>query len=205
MSPGRGRRGSYRFERFPLGRPWCEAIRLEDGRALLVRPIEPTDAERLRASFRELTPDEIRFRFFHPIKELSPEFAKSLSTLDPARAFALVVTEARPPTEARIGAVARAAIDEVDLASPIEEKRRSAEFALTVGREIGGSGLGRYLLTRIIEWCRKKRLESVYGRVMVENERMLRLARQLGFDGREEPGAPGIVRVRLRLAPGRGP
>ena len=205
MSPGHGSGGSYRFERFPLGRPWCEAIRLDDGRGLLIRPIEPADAERLRASFRELTPDEIRFRFFHPIKELSPEFAKSLSTLDPARAFALVVTEARPPAEARIGAVARAAIDEEGTPGLLDGTGRSAEFALTVGREIGGVGLGRYLLTRIIEWCRKKRLEAVYGRVMVENERMLSLARQLGFDCLEEPDAPGLVRVRLGLASGRGP
>ncbi|MBY6203298.1 GNAT family N-acetyltransferase [Halomonas denitrificans] len=203
MSPGRGRGGSYRFERFPLGRPWCEAVRLDDGRRLLIRPIEPADADRLRSSFRELTPAEIRFRFFHPIKELSPEFAKSLSTLDPARAFALVVTEARPPNEARIGAVARAAIDEVGISGPVDGNDRSAEFALTVGRELGGVGLGRYLLTRIIEWCRKKRLAAVYGRVMVENERMLELARQLGFDCLEEPDAPGVVHVRLRLSAGR--
>ena len=189
-----GRRRRYRFQRWPLGRPWCEAIRLENGRPLLIRPIEPGDAERLRRGFDELTAEEIRYRFFHPIRELTLNHAKSLSTLDPEQAFALVVIEARPPDVARVGAVARAAID---------EGTRSAEFALIVGQEIGGFGLGRYLLTRLIEWCRKKRLDEIYGRIMLDNDRMLRLARRLGFRCTIEPEMPGVVRVMLDLRAAR--
>lgn len=189
MSEG-PRRSSYRFRRIPLGRPWCEAVRLDNGRALLIRPIQPGDAVRLQTGFGELTPEEIRFRFFHPIRELTSEHARALSTLDPTKAFALVVSEARPPDQARIGAVARAAID---------EGSRSAEFALVVGQEIGGFGLGRYLLTRIIEWCRKKHLDEIYGRMLFDNDRMLRLARRLGFDCEFELEMPGTVRVTLPL------
>lgn len=139
-----------------------------------------------------MTPEEIRYRFFHPIRELTQKHAESLSTLDPAQAFALVVIEARSPDVARIGAVARAAID---------EDSRSAEFALIVGQEIGGFGLGRYLLVRLIEWCRKKRLDEIYGRIMLDNDRMLRLARRLGFRCAIEPDMPGVVRVTMDLRP----
>ncbi|NKI34535.1 GNAT family N-acetyltransferase [Wenzhouxiangella sp. XN79A] len=161
------------------------------GRKLLLRPIRPDDAERLRTAFQALTPEEVRFRFFHPIKELSPDLARSLSQLDPARAFALVVTECLPPAQARIGAVGRVAID---------SDRRDAEFALTVGAELRGFGLGRYLLQRLIEWCRKKRLTSIYGRIMSDNDAMLHIARRLGFALRPDADAPGVLLARRALS-----
>lgn len=187
------RHGSNRFERIQLGRPWCEAVLLDDGRKLIARPIEPEDAETLRRSFGELTPEEIRFRFLHPITELTPEYARTLARIDRSNAFALVLVEALPPEEARIGAVARAVID---------EGQRNAEFAIIVGRELGHFGLGSYLLGRIIEWSRKKGLDNLYGDVMIENHRMLRLARRLGFTFRLNPEDPQIVRIVRPLKAG---
>ena len=180
------RRNTARFERLPLGRPWCEALRLRDGRQLIARPILPGDADTLRRSFGDLTPEEIRFRFLRPITELTPTYARELSVVDRARAFALVVVEALPPETARIGAVARAVID---------KRGRDAEFAIIVGREIGGFGLGAYLLKRIAEWSRKKGMDTLYGDVMVENQRMLRLARRSDFRFRMHPDDPQIVRI----------
>lgn len=187
------RRSVARFERIPLGKPWCEAIRLQDGRQLIARPILPGDAETLRRSFGDLTPEEIRFRFLHPITELTPAHARELTEVDSARAFALVLVEALPPEAARIGAVARAVID---------KGGQDTEFAIIVGREIGGFGLGAYLLGRIAEWSRKKGMRSLYGDVMVENQRMLRLARRLGFRFRVHPHEPQIVRIWRPLRAG---
>lgn len=187
------RHGSTRFERFHLGRPWCEALLLRDGRKLIMRPIEPEDAETLRRSFGELTPEEIRFRFLHPLTELSAEYALRLARIDRRKAFALVLVEALPPEQARIGAVARVVID---------EGGRDAEFAIIVGRELGNFGLGTYLLARIVEWSRKKGLDTLYGDVMIENNRMLRLARKLGFAFRMNAGDPQIVRIVRPLKAG---
>lgn len=184
---------SVRFKRIHLGRPWCEALLLSDGRKLIARPVEPEDAETLRRSFGELTSEEIRFRFLHPITELTPEYARRLTQIDRSNAFALILVEALPPEEARIGAVARAVID---------DDGQDAEFAIIVGREIGNSGLGTYLLGRIIEWSRKKGLQSLYGDVMIENRRMLRLAKRLGFTFQTHPDDPQIVRVVRALENG---
>ncbi|MDT8408495.1 MAG: GNAT family N-acetyltransferase [Wenzhouxiangellaceae bacterium] len=178
------------FRRFRLGRPWCEAIELANGRKLIVRPIEPADAIMLTKSFGYLTPEEIRFRFLHPLRELTPDYARSLTRLDHDRSFALVVVEAVPPKQALIGAVGRVTID---------EQMPEAEFAIIVGREISGFGLGTYLLKKLVEWCRKKKLELIYGHVMMENKPMLNLARKLGFKLRMEASNPGLVRVEKRL------
>lgn len=187
------RRRSPRFRRVPLGRPWCEAIELDDGRKLILRPIEPSDDERLRRSFGYLTAEEIRFRFLRPIRELTPEYARALARIDPDREFALVLVEAVPPERARIGGVAR---------TVIETGGTRAEFALIVGREIGGFGLGTYLLRRLMEWCRKKGVRVLYGNVMMENHRMLDLARRLGF--RVDPSWRDgqVVRIERRLGAG---
>lgn len=190
MGRSRKRNGSARFERIGLGRPWCEALCLRDGRKLIARPIQPGDAETLRRSFGDLTPEEIRFRFLHPITELTPDHARSLTHIDRSRSFALVLVEALPPEVARIGAVVRAVID---------EGGEDAEFAIIVGREIAGFGLGAYLLTRIAEWARKKRMRTLYGDVMIENRRMLRLAHRQGFQFRMQPDEPDIIRIRKRL------
>lgn len=193
MGKAPGRRSSNRFERIALGKPWCEALRLEDGRKLIARPILPGDAETLRRSFGDLTPEEIRFRFLHPITELTPEYAHRLTHIDRHRAFALVIVEALPPEKARIGAVARAIVDNTD---------EHAEFAIIVGREIGRFGLGTYLLNRITEWSRKKGMRSIYGDVMVENQRMLRLAKRLGFEAGLHPTEPQLVRIWRPLRAG---
>lgn len=193
MGIAQKRRTKARFERFPLGRPWCEALRLQDGRKLISRPILPGDAGALRRSFGDLTAEEIRFRFLHPITELTPAHARELTHLDRSRAFALVIVEALPPEEARIGAVARAIIDETG---------EDAEFAIIVGREIGGFGLGAYLLKRISAWAVKKGMRTLYGDVMVENQRMLRLARRLGFSFRMHPVEPQIARIWRSLRVG---
>jgi len=177
-------RPRYRFRRLPLGRPWCDALELDNGRRLILRPIEPGDAETLRRSFGRLTPEEIRYRFLHPITELTPEHARRLTDVDGHTAFALVVVEALPPEQALIGGVGRVAV--------VEDR---AEFGLIVGREISGCGLGSYLLQRLTEWCRKRGLDRIEGKVMLENHRMLELARRLGFRCSFDEDNPQIVYV----------
>ena len=180
-----------RFKRLRLGKPWCEAIELADGRRLVLRPMRSSDGPTLRRSFQRLTPEEVRLRFMHPIKELTPDYANRLARIDRSREFALVLVENRHPDEALIGAVARAAVD---------PDGKNAEFALIVGREISRQGLGRYLLRKVVEWARKKRLKTLYGRVMYSNYPMLNLAASLDFRIEEsDDDDEDVVVVRRRV------
>ena len=180
----------YPFKRLPLGRAWCEAIELADGRRFLLRPMQATDAPMLRRSFMQLTPAEVRMRFMHPIKELTAQYAAQLTRIDPEREFALVLVEAKPPEEALIGAVVRVAID---------RDEDQAEFAIIVGGDLKRQKLGRYLLTRAVEWTRKKGIDSLYGLVLEDNEAMLALARSLGFTRHWSDDDSGVVEVRKWL------
>jgi RimJ/RimL family protein N-acetyltransferase len=171
--------------------PWRELLVLPNGRTVLLRPIDPRDAEPLRAAFATLTPEEVRFRFMHPIKEMTPRMARELTVLDPRIAFALAVSEPEPPGDGLVGAVVRASID---------PDRKAAEFALIVARPLAGQGLGTLLMKRIIEWCRRKGLVAVYGDVLAENVAMLHIAEKLGFQRSHRPGDGGVIHVRLALA-----
>ncbi len=173
-----------------MPRPWSRRLHLDDGRVLWLRPIEPADAEPIRQTFSLLSPEEVRLRFLHPIKELTPDLTRRLTTLDPATQFALVVAEPLPPGEALVGAVARLAID---------EGTRRAEFAILVSRFLTGMGLGRMLMKQLLRWARLKRLDEIYGDVLDENSGMLSLAESLGFRREVLPDDPGIIRVRLDL------
>lgn len=169
--------------------PWHEQLTLANGREVLIRPIRPADAEPLRAAFGLLRPDEIRQRFLHAVKELSPETANKLASPDPRSEFALVAAEPLPPGEALIGAVARASI---------EAGTKRAEFAILVSHYVAGMGLGRHMMGRLVRWAKAKRLEQLYGDVLDSNQPMLSLVHSLGFT-REHGDAPGLARVVLNL------
>jgi RimJ/RimL family protein N-acetyltransferase len=176
--------------------PWHEMIRLPNGREVLIRPIRPDDAVPLRAGFPLLQPEEIRQRFLHAVKELTPEMAERLTRPDPRCEFAIVAAEPLPPGEALVGAVARVAIVDPTPGN----SRREAEFAILVSSFIAGMGLGRHLMRRLVRWSRGKKLDRIYGDVLEHNQAMLALAQSLGFR-REAADAPGLVRVVLDLKP----
>ncbi|MCK7594734.1 GNAT family N-acetyltransferase [Lysobacter sp. CAU 1642] len=178
------------MHRHQLPGRWREQLVLEDGRELILRPIEAEDGAALQRGFSLLDPEEVRMRFLHPMKELSPAMAMRLANPDPKKEFALVAAEALPPGEALVGAVARVAIDQTD---------EAGEFALIVSRFVGRQGLGRLLMKQLIRWCRLKRLARIYGDVLDENTAMLGLARSLGFRRSHPHQDPGITRVTLEL------
>ncbi len=162
---------------------------LDDRREFLLRPVAPADADAIRAGFALLTPEEIRLRYQHPIKSLSEEYLRTLTSPQRGRDFVLVIAELSPPGEALIGAVAR-------LARTAD--RQDAEFAIIVSRFIAGHGLGRLLLKKLVAYARRCRMHAIYGDVLDDNTPMLRLAETLGFR-RESCDNVGVVRVRLVL------
>lgn len=169
---------------------WNERLRLANGRVLWLRRIRPEDAGPIDSAFSLLRPEEIRLRYLHLVKSLSPDYLHDLTHPEKGRAFVLVAAEPLPPGEALVGAVARLSID-VD--------RCEAEFAILVSHFVAGFGLGRLLMTRLIGYARRRKLKRIYGDVLEENTAMLTLARQLGFEHIHVPDSGGVARVELDL------
>ncbi|HQC73813.1 MAG TPA: GNAT family N-acetyltransferase [Candidatus Competibacteraceae bacterium] len=165
--------------------------RLPDGRGFLLRPILPEDEPELKELVRRVPAEDVRMRFFQPIRELSHDMAARLTQLDYEREMAMIVTEINSiPGKGTIWGVVRCNAD------PDMEK---AEYSILIDRAMTGIGLGPMLMRYIIDYARRRGIKELYGEVLRENEPMLRLNRALNFKIQATPDDPGVVHVSLPL------
>jgi acetyltransferase len=167
------------------------SVTLADGRTVMLRPILPEDEPPLQAMVQRLSPEDIRRRFFQPIKELTHEMAARLTQLDYHREMALVITDPGVPAgKAEIWGVARIMAD-ADL--------EKAEYAIMLDPSLRGRGMGALLMERIIAYARQRGIREVYGSVLRDNEAMLKLNQALGFTIEWDPEDGGVMHVSLAL------
>jgi len=159
------------------------------GRRFLLRPIRPEDEPALREAFRRLSPEAVRLRFFAPMKDLSHSLAARLTQIDYDREMALVLIERAPAGRADIAAVVRIAAD------PDNER---AEFAVTVGDELTGRGVGSMLMQRIVDYARRRGVGEVFGLILRDNIAMLEIAKRLGFSLHDAEAEHVEARLKLR-------
>ena len=167
-----------------------ERFGLPDGREFLIRPILPEDEPPLQALVRRTPPEDLRMRFFQPLRELPHTLAARLTQIDYNREMALVVTAPDLPGKADIYGVVRVNAD------PDNDK---AEYAIFVDHNMTGLGLGPMLMRRIINYARAAGTREIVGEVLHENDRMLRINEVLGFTLSRCPDDPELVLVSLKL------
>ena len=161
-------------------------VTLRDGEKVRIRPLKPEDASRYPDFLAEITPADLRLRFFAPMREVSPALIDKLVHYDPAHAMAFI---AIAESNDRMLGVVRLHDD---------SSGNAAEFAILLRSHLKGHGLGWLLMKHIIAFAQEKGLHAVHGQVLAENTTMLKMCEELGFhvaDGSE----PGIKTVRLSL------
>jgi acetyltransferase len=166
-------------------------VAIRDGREFLVRPIRPEDEPALHEMFERQTPEDIRLRFFAPIKRMSHQMAAKLTQIDYDREMALVAVVPDERGRDEIYGVVRITAD------PDNTK---AEYAVMVRSDMKGLGLGMLLMTEIIDYARSHGIGEVFGEVLRENTTMLAMCQELGFTRRESRDEPGVVEVSKRLS-----
>ncbi|HRD50651.1 MAG: bifunctional acetate--CoA ligase family protein/GNAT family N-acetyltransferase [Candidatus Competibacter sp.] len=175
----------------PYPKEFERRYELPDGRAFLMRPILPEDEPELRDLVRRIPSEDVRMRFFQPMRELPHEMAARLTQLDYEREMAFIVTTPDSlPGKGRIWGVVRCNAD------PDMEK---AEYSILVDRNMTGLGLGPMLMRYIIDYARSRGIRELYGEVLRENESMLRLNRALNFHVSASLDDPGVLHVSLLL------
>ena len=167
-----------------------EPITLPNGRELLLRPVLPEDEPSLQALVSRTSPEDLRLRFFQPIRELSHHVAATLTQIDYNRDMALVAADPGLPGQTGIYGI-------VNLSADPDHER--AEYSIIVDRAMIRLGLGNLLMRRIIAYARARGIGEIYGEVLQENKPMLRLNRILGFAIHADPDDPGLKHVILKL------
>jgi acetyltransferase len=160
-----------------------------EGREYLLRPIRPDDEAALVDMAARSSPEDLRLRFFGPMRELSHKIAARLCQLDYDREMAFVAIEPNHDNQAVVG-VAHLIID------PNFER---ADFAVMVRTDYKKHGLGYALMQGLFQYAQSRGVGVVSGDVLASNEAMLHLARALGATLERHPEDVAIMKATFRL------
>jgi acetyltransferase len=170
--------------------PYPEALstveEARDGTPVGVRPLRAEDEPRLHDLAAHTEPDDLRLRFFTPVRGLTHAVAARLSHLDYDREMGLIAElDGAPLGVAHFFA---------------DPDNRSAEYAVAVRSDWKGRGIGYLLMKRLITIAVQRGLGELVGEVLPENRAMLAMCRELGFDATADPHDRALIRVSKRLA-----
>lgn len=158
------------------------------GQVYAVRPIRPADATLYPPFLGRMDPEDMRRRFLVPMPTISRPLLIRLTQLDYDRDIAFIALE--PGTGALAGIVRYST----------DPDHRIAEYGVLVRSDLKGRGLGRALMQRLLEYARKEGIAELFGMILPDNERMLSICRDLGFEVEERVAGENLVRASLRLA-----
>ena len=179
--------GPANFAVRPYPSQWQRHLEVKDGWRIFVRPIRPEDEPLIHELLRHVTLQDMRLRFFAPMKEFSHEFIARLTQLDYARAMAFVAFD--EATNEMVGVV-RIHSDSI---------YANGEYAILLRSDLKGRGLGWALMQLIIEYAKSEGLKRISGEVLQENSVMLNMCRELGFAVKSDPAEHALCDVTLEL------
>lgn len=162
-------------------------LKLLDGSAVMLRPLQPEDAALYPDYMREVQPEDFRLRHFAAMREISPQLIDKLVHYDPKHAMASIAIE---EATGRMLGVVRLHNDPGD---------EAGEFAIIVRSRLKGHGLGWLMMKHMIAYAKDKGLKVVRGQVLAENTTMLKMCAELGFHAADDPDEHGVKLVTLPL------
>ena len=160
--------------------------KLRDGRTVILRPIKPEDEPLWLEMFKNFSEESIRYRFFEVIKDTPHEVRVRYCNIDYDREIGIVA-------ELNEGGI-RKILGVVRLV--IEPDGKTGEVAIIVADPWQGLGLGTKMMDYMIEVCKDKGLETIYGVMLPDNYRAINLMKKMGFNIKYEEG---VVKATLNL------
>jgi acetyl coenzyme A synthetase (ADP forming)-like protein len=151
---------------------FSQDLLLRDGAALRVRSMRRGDRQALKDLFARCSPESIRFRFLHPIKELTEDMLDKLIDIDGSGHVALVVTQGEGREE-RIVAVGRY--------QARAKRPETAEVSFLVEDRMQRRGIGTLLLDALAELARERGVTRFSADVLADNRLMLSVFRKAGY------------------------
>ncbi|MDH5783616.1 MAG: GNAT family N-acetyltransferase, partial [Candidatus Bathyarchaeota archaeon] len=171
----------------PYPKKYITRWKLKDGTSVVLRPIKPEDETLLCELVQSLSEETMRFRFFQVIRDMPHETLTRYCNIDYDREIA-IVAEMKKDRRRIIGAARLI----------LEPGRKRGEFAVVVGDQWQGLGLGSKLVDYIIEIGKDMGLETVGGDILSRNLKMIRLCTKKSF--KMEPVDEDTIKATLKLS-----
>jgi RimJ/RimL family protein N-acetyltransferase len=164
-----------------------EVHRPDEGTShVLIRAMEPTDAEALRAFHAALSAESVYLRFFSAHPKLSDAEVQRFTCVDGADRLAIVAFDGP-----RLVGVARA-----DRLGATDR----AEVAVVVADNLHHAGVGTALLERLVHDANEVGIHVFEADTLLENQPMLNVFRHLGFQVSSHFEV-GVVHVTFPITP----
>ncbi len=179
----------YQIHRYPAD--LIDVVRLAGGRRVVIRPVLPQDAD-LTSDFFGSLPAAARYdRFMSPMRNLPAELIKRFTAVDYADHLALVAEVFEGGRE-MVVAEARYV--------RLSDDPSAAEFAVSVADEWQGNGLTSHLLSKLLCRAASEGVRRMTGETLATNDKMLHLARKVGFTVRRSREVRGLMLLERAVA-----
>ncbi len=160
--------------------------RLADGRTVTIRPVRAGDEHAERRFLEGLSDESQRLRFLNWVQAPSEQLVHFFTHIDYDRHMAFVCEAAGGELVGEARYVANT-------------DARSCEFGVVVAEGWRHSGVAQLLMDALIRAAQARKLETMEGLVLSENQYMLRFAKLLDFELSPDPAKPALVRVTRKL------
>jgi RimJ/RimL family protein N-acetyltransferase len=166
---------------------WERHLVLGDARRVFARPIRPDDEPLFLQMLQHVSSEDLRLRFFDSIRQFTRPFLAQLTQIDYARAMAFIALD---ETSGEALGVVRVHFDLIS---------NSGEYAILLGSDLKGHGLGWSLMQMMIDYAKTQGLKRIVGQILRENSVMLSMCRELGFKVKADADDRGLCDVTLAL------
>ncbi|MFL6045988.1 MAG: GNAT family N-acetyltransferase [Propionibacteriaceae bacterium] len=166
-------------------REWEADVLLADGGVAHLRPIRPSDAERLVAFYNRVSPESKYLRFFAPYPRLSDRDVKRFTEVDYVNRVAFILTLGDEMIA--VGRYDRIEGDHAEVAFLIEDAHQ-------------GRGIAQLLLEHLAQAARERGISRFVAEVLPENRRMAHVFADAGYrisKGIED----GVLEVEFPILP----
>jgi acetyltransferase len=168
--------------------PWT----LHDGTPITIRPIRPEDEPLIVEFHQTLSEQSVYQRYFHAIplsERIAHERLTRICFVNYEREMALVAEKRDAAGKPHIIGVGRL----IKLRGGLE-----AEFAILISDAYQQQGLGKELLTRLVQIGRDEEVTRITADILPDNVGMIRVSEQVGFKSKYHP-EDGVVKAELVL------
>ena len=168
---------------------YSDVLRSRSGEPVIVRFVEPRDAEALQNYYGSLTTHSRYNRFLGAMRELPKSLLDNFIHVGEAEQFTVLATMIVDGFETIVGEARYA----------FHAENSSIEFGLSIDDRWQGQGIGKALLKNIECRAASFGAERLYGDTLRSNDAMISLARKSGYAFANSPGDWKLVRFEKNL------